>query len=181
NVDTVARDQDFLQKDEDTLVQAGTLDVYYGNRSAIGREHKNTALSGYYYVAFSLGRDEDGESYTVPVEITVDVAGATNGRGPGYVGGDGLRGPDVEDVVFSKPGTLRAVDRGGDRRQDDGEPEPRADRAEPEVEASDAAPVDEEISGTRLTLVLVLSGVVVVLIAIAVAREVLRRRREYGR
>lgn len=57
----------------------------YRNREEPSDSSRVTSIPGYYYVAVSTSADSDGESYTVPYELTADVVGEPTGA-PEYVG-----------------------------------------------------------------------------------------------
>ncbi len=57
----------------------------YRNREEPSDASRATSIPGFYYVAVSTSADSDGESYTIPYELTVDVVGEPDGA-PDYVG-----------------------------------------------------------------------------------------------
>lgn len=168
-VDAAIRDQTFLERAEDAEAQATTLGIQYANRAGIDRSQYNTSIAGTYYVAISLGRDEDGESYTVPMDVLIDVQGTKGVGAPVYVGEQTLVGPGVDKVPGARPGEAL--------------PPKTADEDSGSGETGDgltgqAAGEESGLTPVRLTIVLVLSGVLLVLVGVVAIRHVVRRRRE---
>lgn len=165
----IARDTTMLEDDKAVRAVTSTLAVTYGNRAAIDREHKNSSVAGDYYIAISLGRDKDNESYVVPVDLGIAVEGATGGFGtPIYSGTQELLGPGVDGVSGVEKRTAP--------------PSPaqsrRAEQSRPDTSATTATVPEEQKALTpgKLILVLVLSAIVVVLVVAMVVREIVRRR-----
>jgi Ca-activated chloride channel homolog len=165
----IARDTTMLEDDKAVRAVTSTLAVTYGNRAAIDREHKNSAVAGDYYVAISLGRDKDNESYVVPMDLGIAVEGATGGFGtPIYSDTQVLLGPGVEGVS----GVEKRVAPPPKSRTETSAP------AEQPEQTTRAAPASEEESLTsgKLIVVIVLSAIVVALLVAMLIRELLRRR-----
>jgi Ca-activated chloride channel family protein len=164
----IARDTTMLEDDKAVRTVTSTLAVTYGNRAAIDREHKNSSVAGDYYIAISLGRDKDNESYVVPVDVGIAVEGATGGFGtPIYSGTQALLGPGVDGVS------------GVEKRTAPPSPKPAdsAEQSRPDTSTTAAAPAEQKsLTPGRLILVIVLSAIVFVLVIVMVVREIVRRR-----
>ncbi|HZC26194.1 MAG TPA: hypothetical protein VE287_04170, partial [Actinopolymorphaceae bacterium] len=94
--DVAGQAQVLLDDDGSARARTTTVEVRYANRDAGTQSQQNVALPGDYYVAISLGEDRDGQTYLVPVLLSVAVVGVDGARGARYAGGKELvvPGPD---------------------------------------------------------------------------------------
>lgn len=131
-------DFEILRDDSRTQLGVMTSAVHWRNRDGGSTFGENVATKGDYYLVLSMSRDEDGESYLVPFELTVDTfsdgtgaptyatspdgdAGASSDAPPAdsssepTEGGDGTETDattDVEDDASGDPGTDDAAAEG---------------------------------------------------------------------
>ena len=90
---TGPRTSNALNNNEPLTLGVATPEVRFRNRESPADDVAASAQPGYCYLALSTSSDADGESYTVPFQIEVDVVGKVRGS-PEYAGTDqGSPGP----------------------------------------------------------------------------------------
>lgn len=84
----------------DTLLAAMTLPVRYNNRTGEDDAQQATSLAGEYYVMVTLSEDKQRQSYRLPYELTIKVAGRPGGA-PAYATGQKVTGPGASQLAMA--------------------------------------------------------------------------------